>query len=158
MSLETKPPVQRWRDFAQFERRLLTFLAAELEATGLAFEDSTDGAAGVLSRLAEDARRRGDQTLQGDITQLVVRLQSVDRRRQELQQIASVIGELLRQQAEVAETCGLADDGSAPPDWTEWCRRQEEAVTLAAWRKRLSAALKGEAADETADEEEDVLF
>ncbi|OIR00340.1 hypothetical protein GALL_175930 [mine drainage metagenome] len=158
MSLDAKPPLHRWRDFAHFERRLLTFLAAELETTGQAFEDSTDGAAGILAQLAEDARRRGDPSLQGDITQLVVRLQSVDRRRQELQQIASVIGELLRQQAEMAQTCGLAEEDGAPPDWTEWCRRQEEAVTLAAWRKRLSAALKGEAPAAAEDEDEDVLF
>ena len=153
--------VSRWRAFARFEQRLLAFLSGEVAETGQAFENSTEGALLLLTRLSEAARTAGNQDMQADIAHLVERLQNADRRRQELLQVTSVIDELLRQQAElVTETESEGQEGdSAPPNWSEWCRRQETAVTLTAWRKRLSAALNGQAPPEAAEtDDSDVLF
>ena len=152
--------LSRWRDFACFEQRLLAFLAAEVTATGDAFESSTDGSVGILGQLARHAQTHKDHDLEVDIARLVERLQDADRRKQELMQVATTISELLRQQAELLMASRVNSHADTPPpDWEEWCRRQETAVTLTSWRNRLSAALSGEKATVSTEADEDtVLF
>lgn len=160
---ELRDLLSHWSAFAAFEQRLLAFLANEVAHTGQAFENSTEGAVTLLAKLSEAARAIDNQHMLNDIDQLVQQLQGADRHRQELLQVTSVIQELLRQQTELITASSTAFDCEAsPPDWTEWCRGHESAVTLSTWRRRLIAALNGTplaAEDETQEQDEsDILF
>jgi hypothetical protein len=153
MSMTSDPPPQsdraqsmlaRLRAFATLHQRAVMFLAAEAAAFGQDFEQSTEGATQLLSDMlaqGEDGEKR--RAIATATAAVVYRLQTADRSRQGLEQIATVLSALHRQQAAL-----IAALESASPPPTErmvetWVAALAENVTLADWRHRLEDALRG---------------
>lgn len=129
----------RWQAFSELQQRAFAFLAAEAMATGAEFEHSTDGATAVLTRMGQDAT-----DLRAATFQVVQRLQSADRSRQRLEQLARVLDTLRQQHAELA--AGMRDTlrlPEPPPSWDDWIDAMAANVALADWRHRLVDALNG---------------
>lgn len=137
----------RWQAFSQMQRRALAFLAAEALATGQDFENSTEGATRALSRLGQFAGESLGGELQESTNAVVHRLQTADRSRQGLEQVAAVLTALGRLQGELERLTRQATENAPPPagatarEWTEALGRD---VTLADWRHRLMDALDGQ--------------
>ncbi|CAA7618782.1 hypothetical protein [Magnetospirillum sp. SS-4] len=134
----------RWRAFSELQQNAFAFLAAEAIATGQEFENSTEGAAGILSRMGDASVVLDPAQIQAETFSVVHRLQAADRSRQGLEQVASVLETLRRLEAELAERGG--GDLALPdvtPTATEWIDQLGECVTLADWRKRFNEALHG---------------
>jgi len=151
----------RWQAFSELQQRAFEFLAAEAVATGQEFEQSTEGAAGVLTRLGQLAA--ADQAdLQRETFTVVQKLQAADRSRQGLEQVASVLQTLRTQHAElVSATRDAAQVPETDAMLTAWIEAMAANVSLADWRRRLVDALHGREsapAESNQDENEDDIF
>lgn len=137
----------RWHAFSELQQRVFSFLAAETVATGQEFENSTDGATSILTRIAFDAGARpADADLRAETGEVVRRLQSADRSRQILEQVAGVLSALQHQQAHLMrDTLALAHAATAMPQdaFDDWIDALTAPVSLADWRHRLEDALLG---------------
>jgi len=135
----------RWQAFSELQQRAFAFLAAEALASGEAFENSTQGAAGLLMRLGELANQGGED-IQTQTFAVVERLQATDRSRQGLEQVASVLTTLRSQHAKLVEaTHAIADLPEVELMIGEWVTALSGNVNLADWRRRLDDALHGRA-------------
>ncbi len=134
----------RWQAFSELQQNAFAFLAAEAIATGQEFEDSTDGAAQILTRMGDDTVILDPAQIQAETFSVVHRLQAADRSRQGLEQVASVLETLRRLEVELVEAGSnhppLPDMGSVA---TQWIEQLEGCVTLSDWRKRFNDALHG---------------
>lgn len=134
----------RWRAFSELQQNAFAFLAAEAIATGEEFENSTEGAASVLSRMGDASVILDPAQIQAETFTVVHRLQAADRSRQGLEQVASVLKTLRRLEAELVEA---GDVHLAMPDVSrtaaDWIGQLGECVTLGDWRKRFNEALHG---------------
>ncbi|SEH35508.1 hypothetical protein [Magnetospirillum fulvum] len=151
----------RWQAFSELQQRAFTFLAAEAIATGEEFENSTDGAAAVLGQMGCAVAQSDPAQLQAETFSVIQSLQSADRSRQGLEQVASVLETFRRLEAELVEE--TQRHPPLPPIQVvmeTWSRQLSESVTLSDWRRRFAAALDGRdpgprnpAPAETCDEE-----
>ena len=135
----------RWQAFSEIQQRAFAFLAAEALATGGEFEESTNGAAGVLTRIADPGQDQSPEDLRTEVWGVVHRLQAADRSRQGLEQVASVLSALTHEHEglELA-TARLADDLPNADPFAETCiAALTECVSLGDWRRRLNEALHG---------------
>lgn len=147
----------RWQAFSELQQRAFEFLAAEAIATGQEFEQSTLGATTVLTRMGAPAT--GQPSLQSETFQVVQRLQSADRSRQGLEQVASVLNTLRGQHAELlAATLGTANLPDPESMLDGWINALASTVSLADWRRRLIDALHGRVSQPMQDDTEDELF
>jgi len=132
----------RWQAFSEVQQRAFSFLAAEAIATGTAFESSTEGAALVLARLSSgspDTGRTREETFS-----VVHRLQSADRSRQGLEQVATVLETLRRLEAELTEEMrSLPPLPAVDAQVRRWVDELGQGLALADWRKRFTAVLEG---------------
>ncbi|MDO8608624.1 MAG: hypothetical protein Q7R40_18990 [Phaeospirillum sp.] len=134
----------RWKAFSELQQNAFAFLAAEAIATGQEFENSTDGAAQILSRMGDASVILDPAQIQAETFSVVHRLQAADRSRQGLEQVASVLQTLRRLEAELVQA-----GGNHPPlpdvDKTAnlWIEQLGECVSLGDWRKRFNEALQG---------------
>lgn len=127
-----------WQAFSQLQQRAFEFLALETLATGQEFENSTSGATAVLHRIG------GDETMKAETNAIIERLQSADRSRQGLEQVASVLYTLRRQHAELeALTQGQAQPALPAAQPEAWIEALAADITLSDWRRRLIEALNG---------------
>ena len=134
----------RWKAFSELQQYAFAFLAAEALATGQEFEDSTDGAAQILTRMGDDTVILNPAQIQAETFSVVHRLQAADRSRQGLEQVASVLETLRRLEAE------LVHAGSNQPPMpdvanvtAQWIAQLGDCVTLSDWRKRFNEVLHG---------------
>lgn len=151
----------RWQAFSELQQRAFTFLAAEAIATGEEFENSTDGAAAVLGKMGECSETADPVRLQAETFTVIERLQTADRSRQGLEQVASVLETFRRLEAELVEE--TQRHPPLPPIHVvleSWSRQLNESISLSDWRRRFAAALDGRdpgprcsAPAETCDEE-----
>lgn len=129
----------RWQAFSELQQRAFEFLAAEAVATGQEFEHSTDGACQVLVRLGQTS-----DDLRTETFQIVQKLQSADRSRQGLEQVASVLTTLKALHADLVratqESAHVPDTESMLAQWIDSLAGN---VSLADWRRRLIDALHG---------------
>lgn len=134
----------RWQAFSELQQRAFEFLAAEAVATGQEFENSTNGATSVLTRIGQFAGESAAGALQSETFQVVQKLQAADRSRQGLEQVASVLTTLRGQHAELVratqETAHVPETDTMLSDWIESLGGN---VSLADWRRRLMDALHG---------------
>ncbi len=148
----------RWQAFSELQQRAFEFLAAEAMATGQEFEHSTEGAAGVLTRIGQLAEA-GNADLQSETFMVVQKLQAADRSRQGLEQVASVLQTLRAQHAELV---GATRDTAHVPDTNAmlsgWIEAMAANVSLADWRRRLVDALHGREPTPPAAGDDDELF
>lgn len=147
----------RWQAFSEMQQRAFEFLAAEAIATGQEFERSTEGAAGVLTRLGEGA----SDDLRAEVFAVVQRLQAADRSRQGLESVASVLTTLRAQHASLVESTLQAAESLPPAEDMElWIEALAGNVCLADWRRRLVDALYGResTAAPAATDDDDELF
>lgn len=132
----------RWQAFSELQQRAFTFLAAEALATGQEFENSTGGATEALMRIGQHTRDQ--EKLKHETWAVVHRLQTADRSRQGLEQVASVLEMLRRLHADLVEA---TDSAAALPDVSGdvdgWIGAMADCVTLIDWRRRLVDALHG---------------
>jgi hypothetical protein len=150
----------RWRAFSELQQRAFAFLAGEALASGAAFENSTEGATRVLTRIGDIAKNTPAAEVQAETWSVVHRLQAADRSRQGLEQIATVLGTLRQQHAALVDATRAATD---LPDVEvmidDWIAVLCGTVTLTDWRRRLDDALHGRPPSEAADcTNEDELF
>lgn len=154
----TKNLLARWQAFSELQQRAFAFLAAEALATGEEFEKSTEGAAAVLTRIG-GVSGGGVEDLQAETWAVVHKLQSADRSRQGLEQVASVLNTLKVQHTElVAATShvgGITDPEAMLPEWIDAIAGN---VSLADWRRRLVDALNGREPTAAAETGGDELF
>lgn len=134
----------RWQAFSELQQNAFAFLAAEAIATGQEFENSTEGAAQVLSRMGDASVVPDPAQIQAETFSVVHRLQAADRSRQGLEQVASVLETLRRLEADLVR----AGSNHPPlPDVadtaTQWIAQLGECVSLGDWRKRFNEALQG---------------
>ncbi|EPY02374.1 hypothetical protein [Magnetospirillum fulvum] len=151
----------RWQAFSELQQRAFSFLAAEALATGQEFENSTDGAAAVLGQMGGRLDSTDPALLQAETFSVIQRLQSADRSRQGLEQVASVLETFRRLEAELVEE--TQRHPPLPPIHVvleTWSRQLSECISLSDWRRRFAAALDGRdpgprypAPAETCDEE-----
>jgi hypothetical protein len=133
----------RWQAFSELQQRAFAFLAAEAVHTGQEFENSTDGAARVLTRMGQPTEA-DEQELMAETFQVVSRLQAADRSRQGLEQVASVLTMLRRQHEELTQHTANIARIAQPDELTEsWIDALAGEVSLADWRRRLVDALNG---------------
>jgi len=141
----------RWQAFSELQQNAFAFLAAEAVATGAEFEDATDGAASLLTGMAEAVASGATATpetaehLRSDTFRVIQRLQSADRSRQGLEQVASVLETFRRLEAELVEETSRDHPPLPPVDPVVdvWSQQLGESITLSDWRRRFSAALAG---------------
>lgn len=134
----------QWQAFSQLQQRAFEFLAAETLATGTEFENSTAGATAVLTRIGQFAGESEAGQLQSNTFEIVERLQTADRSRQGLEQVASVLITLRRQHAELeALTRRMAQPPDVEDAVNDWISALGANVSLADWRRRLIEALQG---------------
>ncbi len=149
----------RWRAFSVLQQRAFAFLAGEALASGAAFENSTEGATRVLTRMGDITKTAQAAEVQAETWSVVHRLQAADRSRQGLEQIATVLGTLKQQHAALVEATRAATD---LPDVEvmidDWIAVLCGTVTLTDWRRRLDDALHGRPPSPVADCVEDELF
>lgn len=166
MSTETSPDCRalfqllaRWRAFSELQQRAFAFLAGEALASGVAFENSTEGAAQVLTRIGDIAASAQAAEVQAETWSVVHRLQAADRSRQGLEQVASVLNTLQTQHAALVEQTHAA---ACLPDVEvmidDWIAALCGTVTLADWRRRLEDALHGRPSSPPVEAVEDELF
>lgn len=150
----------QWQAFSQLQQRAFEFLASEAMATGQQFEDSTAGATAVLTRIGQFAGESEAGELQSSTYEIVHKLQSADRSRQGLEQVASVLTTLRRQHAELEHTTRLCAETPAALETMEtWIAALSDNVSLADWRRRLIDALHGrQSSPAPANEDEIELF
>lgn len=151
----------RWQAFSELQQRAFEFLAAEAVATGQEFENSTDGATHVLTRIGQFSGESAAGELQAETFAVVQQLQAADRSRQGLEQVASVLTTLRQQHAELVEsTRATAHVPETEAMLAGWIEAMSANVSLADWRRRLVDALNGRqpTPPQVADEDEDVLF
>jgi len=150
----------RWQAFSELQQRAFAFLAAEALASGQEFENSTNGAAGLLMRIGEIADKGGDESVRTQTFAVVERLQAADRSRQGLEQVASVLNTLKTQHANlVTATHAVADLPEVEAMIEQWIGALAGTVNLADWRRRLNDALHGRAPSAAIIcEDEDELF
>ena len=138
----------RWQAFSELQQRAFAFLAAEAIATGAEFEHSTEGAAQVLTRLGAGAPGYDDActatTLERETCDVVHRLQSADRSRQGLEQVASVLETLRRLEAELTEeTRRLPPLPAVESHVDAWIGELGQGISLSDWRRRFFEVLQG---------------
>lgn len=135
----------RWQAFSELQQHAFAFLAAEAIATGAEFEMATDGAAAVLAGMAAAVSTgTGAETLQADTFAVIQRLQSADRSRQGLEQVASVLETFRRLEAElVEETCRHPPLPLVHLVVDVWSQQLGESISLSDWRRRFTIALTG---------------
>lgn len=139
-----------WQAFSQLQQRAFEFLALETLATGQEFENSTMGATVLLNRVGQVAPGGGEAGLKAETNAIIERLQSADRSRQGLEQVASVLYTLRRQHAELeALTQGAARPVLPDAAAQSWIDALAQDITLADWRRRLVDALNGIAVTST---------
>ncbi|MGE4279532.1 MAG: hypothetical protein AB7G62_08095 [Magnetospirillum sp.] len=147
----------QWQAFSQLQQRAFEFLASEAMATGQQFEDSTAGATAVLTRIGQFAGESESGELQSSTYEIVHKLQSADRSRQGLEQVASVLTTLRRQHAELEQTTRLCAE---PPPALEtmeiWIEALSDNVSLADWRRRLIDALHGRQSNPVPSSEDEI--
>ena len=149
----------RWRAFSELQQRAFAFLAGEALASGAAFENSTEGATRVLTRIGDIAKNAQASEVQAETWSVVHRLQAADRSRQGLEQIATVLGTLQQQHATLVEaTRAAAELPEVDIMIDDWITVLCETVTLTDWRHRLDDALHGRAPAPLADRIDDELF
>ena len=147
----------QWQAFSQLQQRAFEFLASEALATGLEFEQSTSGATAVLTRIGQFAGESEAGQMQVSTNEVVQRLQSADRSRQGLEQVASVLTTLRHQHAELeAITRRSAQPPTVEEAVDQWIGALSQNVTLADWRRRLIDALYGRASECQAAVENDM--
>lgn len=131
----------RWQAFSELQQRAFAFLAAEAVATGVEFENSTDGATRVLTRMGQS---HGEDDLKAETWAVVHKLQAADRSRQGLEQVASVLNTLKAQHAALAEaTRDAGSQADVEAMLSHWIDPLSATVSLADWRRRLIDALHG---------------
>lgn len=134
----------RWQAFSELQQNAFAFLASEAIATGEEFENSTSGAAQVLTRMGDTAIIVDPAQIQAETYSVVHRLQAADRSRQGLEQVASVLVTLRRLEAELVQAAGdhppLPDVANTSAQWIE---QLGACVSLGDWRKRFNEALHG---------------
>jgi len=134
----------RWQAFSELQQHAFAFLASEALATGQEFENSTEGAAQVLTRMGDASVVVDPVQIQAETFSVVHRLQAADRSRQGLEQVASVLEKLRAMEAELA-----AETRRHPPlppmteITTQWIDQLGQCVTLGDWRKRFNEVLHG---------------
>jgi len=150
----------RWQAFSELQQRAFEFLASEAVATGQEFEQSTDGATSVLTRIGQFAGESAAGDLQSETFSVVQQLQAADRSRQGLEQVASVLQTLRAQHADLVEA--TRDMAHVPPNevmLNAWIDSLAGTVSLADWRRRLVDALHGrEPTPAAVVEDDDELF
>jgi hypothetical protein len=133
--------LSRWQAFSELQQRAFAFLAAEAVFAGQEFENSTEGAAGVLTRMSAQV---DNAEIKAETWAVVHKLQAADRSRQGLEQVASVLTTLKSQHAALmAETQGAASIPDAGRVLDGWAEELAAGVNLADWRRRLVDALHG---------------
>ncbi len=131
----------RWQAFSELQQRAFAYLAAEAVNTGMEFENSTDGATRVLTRMDRTA---GADDLKAETWAVVHKLQAADRSRQGLEQVASVLTTLKAQHAALAEaTRAIGSVAETDVMIEDWIGPLAANVSLADWRRRLVDALHG---------------
>lgn len=147
----------RWQAFSLLQQRAFAFLASEALASGQEFENSTEGASRILTHLAGGGR---GADVQSDIWSVVHRLQTADRSRQGLEQVASVLTTLTRQHHDlVTETLAVAAALPEAEGAVEaWIAAMSGDVSLTDWRRRLDDALHGREPSAAAPVCDDELF
>lgn len=147
----------QWQAFSQLQQRAFEFLASEAMATGQEFEESTAGATAVLTRIGEFAGESESGELQSSTFEIVHRLQSADRSRQGLEQVASVLTTLRSQHAELELiTRRCAETPAAVDSLETWIEALSGNVSLADWRRRLVDALHGRQARPAQEAQDDM--
>lgn len=147
----------QWQAFSQLQQRAFEFLAQEALATGEEFERSTAGATTVLTRIGQFAGESEAGELQASTHEVIHRLQTADRSRQGLEQVASVLTTLRRQHAELeAVTRSSADAPPVDEAVDHWIADLSHDVTLADWRRRLVDALYGRPSASSAEVVDDM--
>ena len=138
----------RWQAFSELQQRAFAFLASEAVATGQEFENSTEGATSILTRIGESV----DTDLKAETWAVVHKLQAADRSRQGLEQVASVLTTLKAQHAELAEmTRATGSEADLDATLGHWIEPLSATVNLADWRRRLEDALHGREPSAPAD-------
>jgi hypothetical protein len=133
-----------WQAFSDMQQHAFAFLAAEALATGQEFESSTEGAAQVLTRFGSVAATLDPDEMRKETWSVVRRLQSADRSRQGLEQVASVLETLSRLHSELVEaTCRHHPLPAVDGITTEWINALGGCVTISDWRRRFNDALHG---------------
>lgn len=146
----------RWRAFSELQQRAFLFLANEALASGAAFENSTEGATRVLTRMSDitDAAE-----VRAETWTVVHRLQAADRSRQGLEQVASVLNALQTQHADLlAQTRAATNLPDVEVMIDGWIKALCGIVTLSDWRRRLEDALHGRPPSEPEAVVDDELF
>ncbi len=134
----------RWQAFSELQQHAFAFLASEAIATGEEFENSTSGAAQILSRMGDASVILDPAQIQAETFSVVHRLQAADRSRQGLEQVASVLETLRRLEAELVEASGTQPQSShAHAISSQWIEQLGSCVSLSDWRKRFNEALHG---------------
>ncbi|OAN54066.1 hypothetical protein A6A04_12535 [Paramagnetospirillum marisnigri] len=134
----------RWQAFSELQQHAFAFLASEAIATGEEFENSTNGAAQVLSRMGDASVILDPAQIQAETFAVVHKLQAADRSRQGLEQVASVLETLRRLEAELVEAGGeLPPRPDVRDTSARWIAELGGCVSLADWRKRFNEALHG---------------
>ncbi|RAU22259.1 hypothetical protein CU669_09030 [Paramagnetospirillum kuznetsovii] len=133
----------RWQAFSELQQNAFAFLASEAIATGEEFENSTSGAAQVLSRMGDASVVLDPAQIQAETFSVVHRLQAADRSRQGLEQVASVLETLRVLEADLVQAGGQPPLPDVADTTAQWIARLEGCVSLADWRKRFNLALHG---------------
>lgn len=134
----------RWKAFSELQQNAFAFLASEAIATGMEFENSTEGAAQILSRMGDTSVILDPAQIQAETFSVVHRLQAADRSRQGLEQVASVLETLRRLEAELVAAGGTRSSSSDVGKISaQWIAQLGECVSLSDWRKRFNEALHG---------------
>lgn len=156
---QIKDLLARWQAFSELQQRAFAFLAAEAIGTGEEFEKSTEGAARVMTRIGQLNMDGDVADFQSETWAVVHKLQSADRSRQGLEQVASVLNTLRAQHADLvkatSEVTDIADPEAMLPQWIGSIASN---VSLADWRRRLVDALNGLEPSVAAETGGDELF
>ncbi|MCR6631792.1 MAG: hypothetical protein NVV74_18070 [Magnetospirillum sp.] len=114
----------------------------------------------MLTRIGQIAAGADAEALQAETFLVVQKLQSADRSRQGLEQVASVLQTLRQQHAELIEsTRATAHVPETEAMLGAWIDAMAANVSLADWRRRLVDALHGREPAPPADiGEDDELF
>jgi hypothetical protein len=133
-----------WIAFSLLQQRTFAFLAGEAKAFGQDFENSTEGATRVLTRINDLARFCDNSDIQSETWAVVHKLQAADRSRQGLEQVASVLSTLGTLHSDlVAASDSPAEMPTAEALTEKWIAALVANVSLADWRRRLDDALHG---------------
>jgi len=135
-----------WVAFSLLQQRTFAFLSTEATSFGQDFENSTEGATRVLTRINDLARFVDGGDIQHETWAVVHQLQAADRSRQGLEQVASVLNTLGILHSDLVTASDSPADMPKAEEMTEkWITALVANVSLADWRRRLDDALHGRA-------------